>query len=642
MKFKKLTVAALIAMGISATAISNAMAACPCNRDIDTQSVKAPCEKVTNKCDKCHKQKSKCKCKKEEPMERCAEVPQPTCASCASAQTTNRSDMRQIYGYPNAIYGTNNYIGETSNSITSGENQLNPNISGATISSDGSMTGAASQLPYLNSNMDTINGVNVNADESYVDGSCPIDIHTENSIQALKKSYEPFELNSNLKGMTGAAANLLNYFPDVPENYWASCDIDKLAMNDVIVGYPDKMFKPNRNVTRAEFATMLVKGFNMDSCALEPKCIFADVPAGNWANPLIAKAVDENLMKGYPNGRFMPNNHVTRAEALTAMAKGLNNCNIDECKAKEILSKYRDGNRLPSWSQIPIATAIENGALSDLPNSDMILPNKTASRADIASMLQNIRVAGGYDKNPQTANAGCPLDKSKQAYLENQEVVQIPTLKLEFLDQVNAKSAHVGQHFAATTLEEVTINGQVYPCGSRVNGKVIEVIRPNGCKEKGALKLAFTEIQNGDCKAELPKQILTAQIDKKKNPHFIARTLAFPFTWAGSLAGTSARAVGGMVTNLGNAVENVSNGVGTALGETSQGQFKAAGRSMGDAIVESVKAPVDLTRTALSGTMGLFQTSGDEIAYVVDPKGAKISAVNPKEHITIAFGCANK
>ena len=642
MKFKKLTVAALIALGITATSIGNAAnAACPCKNE--TPKVSAPCEKVSKKCNKCQKAKPKCKCQKSEEInERCAKKAQPTCASCASAQTTDRKDMKQIYGYPNAIYGTNNYVGENANSITSSENYLNPNLAGATITSEGSMTGAASQLPYLNSDMNTINGVSVSGEERYIDGGCPIDIHTENSIDALRRSYEPFDLKSNLKGMTGAAANLLNYFPDVPEQHWASCDIDKLAMNDVVVGYPDKQFKPNRNVSRAEFATMLVKGFNMDNCSLEPKCIFSDVPAGNWANPMIAKAVDEQLMKGYPNGRFMPNNNVTRAEALTAMAKGLNNCSIDECKAKEILSKYKDGGRVPSWSQIPIATALENGALSDLPNSDMILPDKAASRADIASMLQNVRVAGGYDTNPKTANAACPIDMGKQAYLENDEVVKIPTLKLEFLDEINAKSAHVGQRFAATTLEEVTINGQVYPCGSRVNGKVIEVIRPNGCKEKGALKLAFTEIQNGNCKAELPKQILTAQINKTKNPHLVARTLAFPFTWAGTLVGTTARAAGGLVSNLGNAVENVSNGVGTALGETSQGQFKAAGRSVGDALVETVKAPIDVTRTALSGTMGLFQTSGDEIAYVVDPKGAKISAVNPKEHITIAFGCTNK
>ena len=79
-------------------------------------------------------------------------------------------------------------------------------------------------------------------------------------------------------------------------------------------------------------------------------------------------------------------------------------------------------------------------------------------------------------------------------------------LQLEFKDQVSAKSSHVGQYFRANTLEDVTINGTVYPCGSTVTGRVVEVIRPSGC-EKGALKLAFTEIKNGDCKTKLPKQI---------------------------------------------------------------------------------------------------------------------------------------
>ena len=67
-------------------------------------------------------------------------------------------------------------------------------------------------------------------------------------------------------------------------------------------------------------------------------------------------------------------------------------------------------------------------------------------------------------------------------------------------------------------------------------------------------------------------------------------------------------------------------------------QFKAAGRSYQDGLKTIVKAPIDLTRTALSGTMGLLQTTGDEIAYLVDPSGNPISKVNPKEMITIAFG----
>ena len=131
-------------------------------------------------------------------------------------------------------------------------------------------------------------------------------------------------------------------------------------------------------------------------------------------------------------------------------------------------------------------------------------------------------------------------------------------------------------------------------------------------------------------------------INKVNMPNPVSRLLTMPFSWAGSIVGTTARTTGGMLSNLGNAVESVSGGVGTAVGETFQGQFRAAGRSTQDAIKESIKAPIDLTRTALSGTKGLLQTTGDEVAFVVDPKGSKISSVNPKEQITIAFGCANK
>ena len=80
-------------------------------------------------------------------------------------------------------------------------------------------------------------------------------------------------------------------------------------------------------------------------------------------------------------------------------------------------------------------------------------------------------------------------------------------------------------------------------------------------------------------------------------------------------------------------------GVGVGTGEIFQGQFKAAGRSYVDTGKALVTAPVDTVRTALSGTMGLFQYTGDEITYLVDPRGMKVSSVNPKEKVTIAFGC---
>ena len=637
MTIKKLTVAAAIAVGITTCSFAHAMAACPCNqKPVGT----AP----------------SCGCAQERPVvtgQACpCEATRPTCSDpsvstlCPSTLGLTQSEMKQIYAYPNAIYGNNNYIGEeTTNGIFRGDGfsvsarGLSETTSGSTVATDGAITGAASSIPCLN-NMTSHNGVPILRDERKMDGNCePIKMETQNSLEAIKKTLVPYDLNKS-GCITGGAADLSRMdssFPDVPSGYWASCDITKLAMNDVVVGYPDRMFKPSRHISRAEFATMLVKGFNKEDCASTTNC-FKDVPQGHWANSMIGQAVHENLLKGYPNGLFKPSNSVTRAEVLCAISKALP-CEIDQCKAQEILSKYCDGKTVPTWAQVPIAKALDQGVLNNSPNPNLIAPFKDASRADVASMLQAARLAGGFDKNPATANNCCPAKDDRTAYVENQEIVKIPTLQLEFKDQVSAKSSHVGQRFAAETLEEVTIDGNVYPAGSKVIGKVVEVIRPSGC-QKGALKLAFTEIEHCGCKATLPKQILTAQIDKSNTPNIISRIVTAPFTWAGSIVGVVGRTTGGMLSNLGNAVEDVSSGVGIALGETLQGQFGAAGRSIADATVDTLKAPVDFTRTALSGTMGLLQTTGDEVAYMVDAKGYKISAINPKEHVTIAFGCS--
>ena len=650
MTIRKLTVAAAIAVGIATCSFSTVMAACPCDqRPVVTQGA-CPCEKeipeVTGAACPCDPQPEPCGC---DVAPKCEPNPVPSCALCPGVKELSRENMKQVYAYPNGIYGYNNYVGTKSDSVYSAEgfsinrdnSKLSAGTMGTTVASEGSVTGAASNIPCLNE-MSNHNGIPIIRDESKMDGNgCPIQMGTANSMQAIKKTLVPFDLSPFSDLTTGAAANL-QMFPDVPNGYWASCEIDKLATNDVVVGYPDRMFKPSRNISRAEFATMLVKGFDKDMYSCNPEKIFSDVPTNHWANSAITVAVHQDMLKGYPNGTFMPNHNVTRAEALCALAKGVKCPEIDKCKAQEILSQYTDGNTVPEWAQIPIATALEKGALDNSPNPKTIAPFKDATRADIAAMLQNIRVSAGIDKNPVTANNNCPIcPVDKKAFIENEEMVKIPTLQLEFKDQVTAKSSHVGQRFAAKTLEDVTINGHLYPCGSNVYGKVVEVVRPSGC-QKGALKLAFTEIENCGCKATLPRQILTAQIDKSNTPNIVSRIVTAPLTWGGSILGIVGRTTGGMLTSLGNACEDVASGTGIALGEVFQGQFAAAGRSTMDVVKDTVKAPIDLTRTALSGTMGLFQTTGDEVAYLVDAKGYKISAINPKEHVTIAFGCSGE
>ncbi len=658
MTIKKLTVAAAIAVGIATCSYNTAMAACPCDqRPIVTQSA-CPCEEelpvVTGEACPCAQPMPEPTCGCNE-VPQCEPEPVPSCSLCPTSKHIDRADMRQVYSYPNAIYGTNNFVGTEKDSIYSAEgfrpiegftvnrlaNGLYAGTMGSTVASDGSITGAASNIPCLNDLTNHL-GAPIMRNEAKMDGNgCPIQMGTANSIQAVKKTLVPFDLSpfNEFQSMTGAAAGMMQMFPDVPNSHWAACEIDKLATNDVVVGYPDRLYKPYKNISRAEFATMLVKGFNKDMYSYSPEKLFSDVPTNHWANSAITVAVHQDLLKGYPNGKFMPNNNVTRVEALCAMSKAIQCGEMSECDAKAVLSRYTDGSQVPEWAQIPIAKALDKGALNNSPNPNRINPFGEATRADIAAMLQNIRVATGLDTNPVTANNDCPIcPVDKQAFIQEEEIVKIPTLKLKFKDQVSAKSSHVGQRFAAKTMEDVTINGQLYPVGSNVYGKVVEVVRPSGC-QKGALKLAFQEIENCGHRATLPKQILNAEINKSRTPNIVSRVITAPLTWSGQILGIVGRTAGGMLSNAGNALEDVASGTGIALGEAFQGQFMASARSVGDVLYDTVKAPVDVVRTAVSGTVGLAQATGDEIGYLVDARGSRISAINPREHVTIAFGC---
>lgn len=573
-----------------------------CKQDDCSCQKKGLFQKRSSSCDPCQTKKDDCGC------------PTGAAAPCTECKPLNQ----QTYAYPNAIYSNTNssQVGEMHNNATINDSLVEPCYRGIPVEC-GCPTGGAAPV---------INSIDM---PKYECNNAPT-VCSPTHMDIIKLTKEPFEA----LGFTGAAANVnAQQYPDVYDSYWASCDINRLTEQCVLEGYPDGMFKPNRKVSRAEMATMVVKGYNLDTTCGCENLTFKDVPKNHWAHDYISKGVSENMIAGKTADRFFPNENITRAEALTIMSKGLN-CPMDECKANEILSQYKDGSKVPSWARECVAKAIENGALKNERNQDFIRPNDKTTRAEASSMLQGVRVAGGYDKNCKT----CERDLGGKTFIEKEVKVEVPTLQLTMNDIVNAKHVNVGEQFAATTTSEITINGVTFPCGSTVRGKVVEVTRPSkNCP--GALRLSFNEIINcKGCKAQLPKQILTAQVQRQKEINPVLRLVQLPFTWTGTLIGTAGRTVGGAAIGIANAAESFLDQTGVGTSELLGAKFKAAGRSYQDAVKTAFKAPVDLTRTALSGTMGLFQTTGDEFAYLIDGSGMPIAKVNPKEKITIAFG----
>ena len=469
-----------------------------------------------------------------------------------------------------------------------------------------------------------------NSASARLNHGCPITIDSCSSIQVPTMALEKLDVQQ----VTGAAVPLINTYEDVPAGYWAADDINRLAASKVISGYPDQTFRPDRMVSRAEFAALAVSGLNFQGEKYYNRAIFSDVPQKHWANSVIDKGVNGGLIAGYPDGKFKPNNHVTRTEALVTLSKGLN-LEMDDCKANEILSKYADGDSIPAWARVNVAKALSVNALKKSPDYDnMVRGNDFATRAEIAGMLANIRVAMGID--PAEIACGC-AETGAAAYVEVEKMLQYPTLKVKFDDQISAKDSQAGDGFRAHTTEKITVNGKKFPAGSIVRGKIVEVIRPShNCK--GGLKIVFTEIQNGDCKSALPQEVLSAKVLNTNNPNIISKIMKAPFTWAGAIVGNTARTVGNIAIQAGNGVEAVANDFGTGTGELFQGKFAPSFRSYGQSALEVLKTPVNVATTAVSGVAGLAEVTVDEVAYVVSPDGTRISQISPRETVQIAFG----
>ncbi|MEA5503750.1 S-layer homology domain-containing protein [Halotia wernerae UHCC 0503] len=114
-------------------------------------------------------------------------------------------------------------------------------------------------------------------------------------------------------------------FPDVPPNYWAQPFIQRLAQRNIVVGYPDGTFRPEQAVQRDEFAAMIRQAFNQEQVRqIASGSVYKDVPAGYWAAPAIEEAYQQGFMSGYPSNSFRPNQPVSRVEAIVTLVKGLN------------------------------------------------------------------------------------------------------------------------------------------------------------------------------------------------------------------------------------------------------------------------------------------------------------------------------
>jgi hypothetical protein len=180
-------------------------------------------------------------------------------------------------------------------------------------------------------------------------------------------------------------------FPDVPPGFWAAPFIAELARRDIITGFPDNTYRPDQPVTRTEFAVMLEKAFARQKAAQAVQ--FADIPSGYWGSAAISKALQSGFMRGYPDNRFQPDLQIPKEQAIVALANGLNL--PTPASSSRTVSVFQDANDIANYAVPAVAAATQANLVVNFPDPKFIGPKQTTSRAEAAALIHQALVRQG-------------------------------------------------------------------------------------------------------------------------------------------------------------------------------------------------------------------------------------------------------
>lgn len=211
-------------------------------------------------------------------------------------------------------------------------------------------------------------------------------------------------------------------YPDVQANYWAYKQIQSLTDEDVLVGYPDGNFKPDESATRAEFASMVIKALHQDKAPLKQTFEFKDVPYKYWAYNTIQRAINFDLIKNTANNEFRPEDTITKKEAMDIMVSALNLDKLGLFRAQKAIGEFKN-------------------------------PNAPITRAEMAFGLYNMQIQARLNPNKKLSDA--MKAKRGEGYILkgvtiDGTVATIPagtTIPVMLMTSLNSKTNKVGECF---------------------------------------------------------------------------------------------------------------------------------------------------------------------------------------------------
>lgn len=162
------------------------------------------------------------------------------------------------------------------------------------------------------------------------------------------------------------------------KGHWAAATIQKMVDEGVVTGMPDGSFKPDNSISRAQFATLVVKAFKLDGKSGK---VFNDT-SNHWAKDYISTANAYGILNGYSDTKFGPDDPITREQMAVMIVKAQN------LQSSDTTLGFSDSNKISSWAKGAVATAYASQLIKGFPDGSF-QPQAGATRAQAAVVISN-------------------------------------------------------------------------------------------------------------------------------------------------------------------------------------------------------------------------------------------------------------
>ncbi|MEK5398949.1 S-layer homology domain-containing protein [Paenibacillus sp. FSL K6-2859] len=177
--------------------------------------------------------------------------------------------------------------------------------------------------------------------------------------------------------------NKVNFTDIASVQAWAGKQIQVVAAKGAIEGVGEGKFAPKSNVTRAEFAKMLIRALNLENNSAVQS--FSDVSSTAWYAPYVAVAAEKGIITGRSAAKFDPNATITRAEMATMISRAVKSINPAATTNVTAISQFSDAAKISASLRDGVAFAADHNLV--IGNAGKFNPNDTATRAEAAVII---------------------------------------------------------------------------------------------------------------------------------------------------------------------------------------------------------------------------------------------------------------